>query len=62
MKKRKKNKGLFDKKRFVWLEKQERESLQKMSTEESIKITENLLNSGFLEECARIKKELGIEK
>ncbi len=62
MKKRKKNKGLFDKKRFTWMEKQEREYLQKMSIEESIKITENLLNSGFLEECARIKRELGIDK
>jgi len=62
MKKRKKNKNLFDKKRFAWLEKQERESLQKMSIKESIKITEDLLNSGFLEECSRIKKELGIDK
>jgi len=61
MKKIKRKKNLFNKKIFELLERQDREFLQKMSIEESIKIMEDLLNSGFIEECKRVKKELGID-
>ncbi len=57
----KRNKSLFNKKIFEQIHRQDRESLQKMSIEESIKITEDLLDSKFVEECRKIKKELGIE-
>jgi len=61
MKKIKRKKNLFNKKIFELLERQDREFLKKMSIEESIKIMEDLLNSGFIEECKRVKKELGID-
>jgi len=61
MKKIKRKENLFNKKIFELLERQDREFLQKMSIEESIKIMEDLLNSGFIEECKRVKKELGID-
>jgi len=61
MKKIKRNKNLFNPKIFECMEKQDREVLQKVSVEKSIKIMEDLLNSGFVEECNRVKKELGID-
>jgi|GEM_PF-2084977 len=61
MKKIKKNKNLFNHKMFKLIERDDREILQKMSVKTSIKIMEDLLNSNFIEECKKIKKELGID-
>lgn len=57
MRKRKK-KNFFDKKIFELIERKDREALQKISVEESIKIMEDLLDSGFVEQCEKAKKEL----
>jgi len=62
MKIKKGNRGLLNKKRFEKLEKEEIKYLQKMSIEESINLMEELLDSGFVEECRRIQKQLGINK
>lgn len=50
MKIKKKNKALFDKKRFEWMEKERREWLQSLSIEKSIKILESLTTSEMLNE------------
>jgi len=62
MKNVERKKNLFNPKMFEWIERQDREILQKMSVKKSIKIMEDLLNSGFVEECNRVKKELDINE
>lgn len=44
MKKRKKNKGLFDKKRFAWLEKERIKELKAMTFRRGTEIQKELLN------------------
>ncbi len=56
MKRKKKN--LFEKKIFEFIERKDREALKKMSTEESIKIMEELLESSLVEECQKAKRKL----
>lgn len=53
-----KKKNLFKKAIFELMESKDREALQKMSVEESIKIMEDLLDSGIVEECQKAKKQL----
>jgi len=54
--------GLFNKKRFERLKEEDTNQLQKMSVKESINLMEELLDSGFVEECRRIQKEMGLDK
>ncbi|MEW6687005.1 MAG: hypothetical protein AB1393_12515 [Candidatus Edwardsbacteria bacterium] len=44
------NKGLFDKKRFEWLEEEKIRRLQKLTMEETIKMTEYLFSSNLFSE------------
>lgn len=53
-----KKKNLFKRAIFELMESKDREALQKMSVEESIKIMEDLLDSGIVEECQKAKKQL----
>lgn len=53
-----KKKNLFNRAIFEFMESKDREALQKMSVEESIKIMEDLLDSGIVEECQKAKKQL----
>lgn len=46
----KRKKGLFDKKKFEWMEKEKKKWLQNLSLEESIRLTENLLSSNMFEQ------------
>lgn len=48
MKRFKDNKGLLDKKRFVWLEKEKRRWLKNLSTEEALRLEESLLSSSLI--------------
>lgn len=42
--------GIFNKKRFEWMEKEKREWLQNLTLEESIKMTEEFLSSRMFEQ------------
>jgi len=42
------NKGLWDKKRFAWLEKEKREWLKNLSMKKAIRLEESLISSSFI--------------
>jgi uncharacterized protein YjaZ len=58
----KENKGLLDNSRFEEMHQQEITYLKNLSINESIKIMESLLDSGFVEECKKIHKYLSNQK
>ncbi|MCM8795641.1 MAG: hypothetical protein NC928_03025 [Candidatus Omnitrophica bacterium] len=55
-------KGMWERKRFKVLERQERLALRRMSVKKSIRIMESLLDSGIVEEFKRIQKELDLKR
>lgn len=57
----KKNKGILDKRRFVRLENERIQYLHDLSPEKSIRIMEQLLDSGIINEFRRIQKRLSHE-